>query len=295
MGLTIENDIGLLDRALRALGRPAWEVTPEDIDRVVGDLAVLGRASSTRREYVQIFKGFHRFLQVRKAAFRRKRECCCRHSSQAGQGPWSWEQVAPVKGVGDMGSPRRKAGVLAPHVEGFRAWLARHGYTGQSIRNMLKDLGQAGLWLSGQGLEARDLDEERLEQHLADLRKAGRRRVAGPRGMVPLLAFLREAGVVPAAQGIESPAKSLLERYRSWMESERGLSAATMLRYENTARRFLAEQATAGGVFAPHRLTGADLNAFLLRECARVSAGSAKGRVAVSALVAERRVLVPAT
>jgi integrase/recombinase XerD len=66
--VTIENDIGLLDRTLRALGRPAWEVTPEDIDRVVGDLAVLGRAASTRREYVQIFKGFHRFLQVRKSA-----------------------------------------------------------------------------------------------------------------------------------------------------------------------------------------------------------------------------------
>ena len=64
------------------------------------------------------------------------------------------------------------------------------------------------------------------------------------------------------------------------MESERGLSAATVLRYENTARRFLAEQAAADGVFAPRRLTGADLNAFLLRECARVSAGSAKGRVA---------------
>jgi integrase len=34
------------------------------------------------------------------------------------------------------------------------------------------------------------------------------------------------------------------------------------------------------GRFAPTGLTGADLNAFLLRECARVSAGSAKGRVA---------------
>ncbi|MGV9386874.1 tyrosine-type recombinase/integrase [Nonomuraea sp. NPDC003707] len=66
--VTIENDTGLLERTLAALGRPAWEVTPEDIDRVVGDLAVAGRAASTRREYVQIFKGFHRFLQVRKAA-----------------------------------------------------------------------------------------------------------------------------------------------------------------------------------------------------------------------------------
>lgn len=66
--VTIDNDVGLLERALLALGRPAWEVTAEDIDRVVGDLAVAGRAASTRREYVQIFKGFHRFLQVRKAA-----------------------------------------------------------------------------------------------------------------------------------------------------------------------------------------------------------------------------------
>lgn len=66
--VTIENDTGLLERMLAALGRPAWEVTAEDVDRVVGDLAVAGRASSTRRDYVQIFKGFHRFLQARKAA-----------------------------------------------------------------------------------------------------------------------------------------------------------------------------------------------------------------------------------
>ena len=66
--VTIDNDIGLLERTLTALGRPAWEVTSEDIDRVVGELAVAGRAASTRREYVQIFKGFHRFLQTRKAA-----------------------------------------------------------------------------------------------------------------------------------------------------------------------------------------------------------------------------------
>jgi integrase/recombinase XerD len=65
--VTIENDIGVLDRMLRSLGRPAWEVTVEDVDRVVGCLATAGRASSTRRDYVQVFKGFHRFLEVRKA------------------------------------------------------------------------------------------------------------------------------------------------------------------------------------------------------------------------------------
>jgi len=66
--VTIENDGGVLERMLGLLGRPAWEVTVEDVDRVVGSLAAEGLASSTRRGYVQTFKGFHRFLQARKAA-----------------------------------------------------------------------------------------------------------------------------------------------------------------------------------------------------------------------------------
>jgi site-specific recombinase XerD len=98
--------------------------------------------------------------------------------------------------------------------------------------------------------------------------------------MVPLLSYLREMGLVPQAQPLVTPVDALLGRYRSWMVQERGLAPTTVLRYENTARRFLQEQAVAGGVFEPAALTGVDVNAFLLRECARVSAGSAKGRVA---------------
>lgn len=65
---TIANDIGVLERMLAGLGRPVWEVTAADVDRVVGELANSGRAVSTRRNYLQVFKGFHRFLEVRKAA-----------------------------------------------------------------------------------------------------------------------------------------------------------------------------------------------------------------------------------
>ncbi|CAG7580112.1 tyrosine-type recombinase/integrase [Rhodococcus opacus] len=65
---TIANDVGVLERMLAGLGRPVWEVTAADVDRVVGELASSGRAVSTRRNYVQVFKGFHRFLEVRKAA-----------------------------------------------------------------------------------------------------------------------------------------------------------------------------------------------------------------------------------
>ena len=65
---TIANDVGVLERMLVALARPVWEATADDVDRVVGELASSGRAVSTRRNYLQVFKGFHRFLEVRKAA-----------------------------------------------------------------------------------------------------------------------------------------------------------------------------------------------------------------------------------
>lgn len=66
--VTIDNDVRVLERILARLDRPAWEVEPQDVDRVVGELAAAGRAASTRRNYLQVFKSFHRFLTVRKAA-----------------------------------------------------------------------------------------------------------------------------------------------------------------------------------------------------------------------------------
>lgn len=65
---TMENTAGVLDRFLTACDRPAWEVTAEDVDRVLAGLVTQGLSAATRRGYVQAFKGFHAFLSVRKAA-----------------------------------------------------------------------------------------------------------------------------------------------------------------------------------------------------------------------------------
>lgn len=178
-----------------------------------------------------------------------------------------------------MSGTRRKAGVLASQVDGYQAWLTTRGYTPSTIRNMLKDLGQLGLWLPAQGLEVTQLDEERAAAFLA-AHRSGHRRKVGVRALAPLLEYLREVELVLAVSRPITPLDELLERYRRWMVQERGLAASTVLRYENTARRFLHEQAEDGDLFDPARLTGADVNAFLLRECDRVSAGSVKGRVA---------------
>lgn len=178
------------------------------------------------------------------------------------------------------GTPRRKPGQLGPHVEGYRVWLTQQGYTPGTVRGMLMDLGHVGLWMAREGLETAQLDEAAMVAFLAAARAAGRRKVLGPRAMSPLLNYLRQVGATPLAEPPGGPLEVLLGEYRTWMGQERGLAATTMGRYENTARRFLAQQAMAGGVLAPAGLTGADVNAFLLRECGRVSVGSAKGRVA---------------
>ncbi len=179
-----------------------------------------------------------------------------------------------------MSGRRRKAGRLGPQVEGYRSWLAQRGYTPATIRNMLAELGQVGRWLSAEGLEAGQVSEELMAAFLLARREAGQRRVPGVRAMGPLLSYLREVDVAPAAESSLTPLGSLLGRYRLWLVGERGLAATTVRRYEASTRRFLQEQALADEVFEPAALTGVDVNAFLLRECGRVSAGSAKGRVA---------------
>ena len=179
-----------------------------------------------------------------------------------------------------MSGTRRKPGQLGPQVEDYQGWLAHRGYAPGTIRNMLKEFGQVGRWLSAEGIKADQLNEERISEFLSVRHAAGYRRVPGARAMLPLLSFLRENGIAAEAAPLVTPLGALLGRYRCWLVQERNLAPTTVLRYENTAHRFLEEQAATGGVFEPAALAGTDVNAFLLRECARVSSGSAKGRVA---------------
>jgi site-specific recombinase XerD len=181
-----------------------------------------------------------------------------------------------------MSGTRRKPGRLGPFVEDYRAWLLAREYTPGTTRNMLKELGVLGRWMAEQGVEARRLDGAAIEAFLAARRAAGQRRVPSLRAMHPLVSFLREAGVMSADDGSEqlTPLGRFVAEYRDWLVGERGLAEATVLRYERLARRFIAVHASDAGELDVTGLTGADVSAFLLEECARVSVGSAKGRVA---------------
>lgn len=178
-----------------------------------------------------------------------------------------------------MAGTRRKPGMLGPYYEGYRCWLGVHSYTPLTVGAMLKVLGQVGRWLSAVDLDAADLSVARLETFREYRRHAGFRQIPGSRALRPLLAYLNEIGVVhPPPVLVTGPLDVLLGQYGDWLITDRGLADGTVLRYGTTAHRFL-QQCDRKGV-QPAALTGAHVNDFLLVECGRVSAGSAKGRVA---------------
>jgi site-specific recombinase XerD len=180
-----------------------------------------------------------------------------------------------------MSGTRRKPGRLGPFVEGYRSRLQALGYPPSSARNKLKELGQLGRWMAARDMGAAQLTSTAVEEFLAAQRAAGCARVPGARSFTPLLQYLRDEGVIAVEEPAPATAlEELIGRYRRWLVADRGLAEATVLRYEKLARRFLAQRAGSGEPVAVAELSGTAVTAFLLGECARVSTGSAKGRVA---------------
>jgi hypothetical protein len=175
----------------------------------------------------------------------------------------------------------RVVGSLAAHADGFRSELAGLGYTPASAELQVWLMGRLSRWLAEENLEPSELDPSRVAQFLAT-HEEDRNRVPTERSLVPLLGYLRSLGVAPEPSPTPlTPVEELVGQYRRWLVGQRDLAARTVGRYLAAARRFLEERASAaGGGHGAEDLTGADVTGFLLRECTRLSVGSAKGRVA---------------
>lgn len=179
-----------------------------------------------------------------------------------------------------MSATRRKPGAMGPFIDDFELRLVNLGYTPNTIRNTLKEVGQLGRWMNVKGLDASQLSSASILDFVSAARSDGRRRIPTVRSFRPLLDFLASTKVLAVVDVVTpTPVEALIIEYRRWMTHDRGLAAPTVLRYENLARRFLQERSAAGSRFVED-LTGADVAKFLLSETARLSLGSAKGCVA---------------
>lgn len=180
-----------------------------------------------------------------------------------------------------MTGTRRKPGAMGPYIEGVNARLAAAGYTAGTRVEMLKVVGDVGRWLEVEGLTAADFDESKVAPFVAARAAAGFRQRYHRGFFPPIFAHLREEGVLsPRATVPLSPVEAVVTGYRRWLFKEKDLAATTVLRYENTARRFLQIGRPDGELIDLTTLSGVHVSAFILVESGRVSLGSARGRVA---------------
>lgn len=180
-----------------------------------------------------------------------------------------------------MSGTRRKPAVMGPFIEGLSARLAAAGYTAGTRVGMLKVVGDVGRWLESEGLTAADFDESRVAPFIAARTAAGFRQRYHRGFFPPIFAHLRELGVLaPLPMVPMSPVEQVVVDYRRWLFEEKDLAATTVLRYENTARRFLQVGRPEGELIDFASLSGVQVTAFILVESGRVCLGSARGRVA---------------
>ena len=174
-----------------------------------------------------------------------------------------------------MSGSERKPGRLGPYVDGYRARLLELGYTPISVATYsLVALGQLGRWMVSEDVDVDQLDSGAIKAFLATRHTRDYRPVATA-SLVPLLDYLRSEGVVPPEPAKPlTPLDELIGDYRWWLIAEQALAPATVQRCQKLARRFLAERASPEDGLGVKNLTGVDVAAFLLRECARLKPAS---------------------
>ena len=179
--------------------------------------------------------------------------------------------------MGGKPSAVRVTGPLAPHAAGYRRKLALVGYTPNAASDQLRLMAHASRWLVSRGLSIDELTPARVEEFLSDRRAEGYRLWLSPKAMVPVLAYLREIGVVPMPLVVAAATEEeqLQEHYRAYLVHERGLAPGTIVGYLHVARLFLAARAADGGLHL-ERLSAAEVIEFVLAECAPRSVGSSK-------------------
>ena len=162
----------------------------------------------------------------------------------------------------------RVTGELMPYADGFRAELARLGYTAGSAELQLGLVAHLSRWLTDRGLHAGELTPERVKQFFEARRRSGYTAYWTERSLSPLEGYLRRLGVLPEPipSVANTPLEKLLEDYRDYLARERGLGVSVN-RYLAVARRFLSERSSGADDLGVGSLMAADVRQFVLREC----------------------------
>ncbi len=160
---------------------------------------------------------------------------------------------------------------LAPHIDGFKTWLAQRGYTAVTIVEIVRLLSCWAEWARAASFEFTTI-EEGLTASAARYR--GGRTARAPRGAAKLFVFwLRAEGILPLPLIPLSPSETwpLLGEFRRWMREHRGVADSTLdtLQYD-----IVALLKTLGD--DPNAYTAVAIRRFIRRRAKRFCAGRAK-------------------
>jgi hypothetical protein len=109
----------------------------------------------------------------------------------------------------------RLSGPLQEFGPGFVDELERQGYSPIGATLQVRLMAHVSSWMHAEGLVPWELSDEVVARFLAERRAAGRRGYVTARAMAPLLAYLRELGVVPSASPAQRSGLSGQWAYRS--------------------------------------------------------------------------------
>jgi len=134
-------------------------------------------------------------------------------------------------------------------------------------------------WLAGEDLDVRELRTTDVERFLSARRGAGHTHYLSANAMRPMLAFLRDQGVLltPAPAVALPPLEVALDRYREYLVHERGLGHATARNYVDAVRPFLRRRLSPdGNALDWDSLDAADVTAFVVARTPSQSRCAAK-------------------
>jgi site-specific recombinase XerC len=138
--------------------------------------------------------------------------------------------------------------------------MTRQGYSPHQTRLQLLLLNHLSNWLASEGLVVGELRAKEVEQFQLSRHEAGYSFLRSIRAMQPILGYLRELGIAPAASSTPASGvlEPVLERYRGYLILERGIRNESASRYIDLMRPFLQTKVSPDGLptVPGQRLTG---------------------------------------
>ena len=161
-------------------------------------------------------------------------------------------------------------GPLVPFAAGFEELLVIVGYSPRRAQLLMDLMAELSHWLGAGGLGARDLTGKVVDEFFAE-RKPNRSRCRTALSCQSLILHLRSTGVIAApnlALGRTDTEVEILDCYRRWCVTQRGLTLTTTDQYVRRVAMFLA-------LWRPDaRFVVADLDGDAILATIRVVAGA---------------------